>query len=169
MNGPPVPPIGQIINAEDDSGPACTSTSVIKQTTGSAYIRPQESKNHQVSEPPAFQAADRVTRHPQDHPDPRRPPTLTAADPYPTTSAMPSTSSPRLRCDCLRQVRRSWRIPGEVQSTAAYPQFRLRMAAVCKTVGFAYPGSNPGPATRRNTSSGALWRPWLVSGLCSQT
>lgn len=27
------------------------------------------------------------------------------------------------------------------------------MAAVCKTVGFAYPGSNPGPATIRMTSS----------------
>jgi len=38
----------------------------------------------------------------------------------------------------------------------------------CKTVGLAYVGSNPTPATSWNTSSGALWRPWLVSGPCSQ-
>jgi hypothetical protein len=53
-----------------------------------------------------------------------------------------------------------WRIPGEVQPPAAYPQFRLGTTAVCKTVGFAYPGSTPGPATasRRSPSSTQIWR-----------
>jgi hypothetical protein len=40
-----------------------------------------------------------------------------------------------------------WRMRGEVQRPVAYPQFRLHMAAVCKTVGSAYVGSNPTPAT----------------------
>jgi hypothetical protein len=41
--------------------------------------------------------------------------------------------------------------------------------AVCKTVGLAYVGSNPTPATTRNTSSEALWPPFGRRGACSQT
>ena len=40
-----------------------------------------------------------------------------------------------------------WRIRGEVQPSVTSRQARSYMAAVCKTVGSAYVGSNPTPAT----------------------
>jgi hypothetical protein len=40
-----------------------------------------------------------------------------------------------------------WRMRGEVQQPATHPQARLHVRAVCKTVGSAYVGSNPTPAT----------------------
>ncbi len=41
-----------------------------------------------------------------------------------------------------------WRIRGEVQQSITSRQARSYMAGVCKTVGSAYVGSNPTPATR---------------------
>jgi hypothetical protein len=35
----------------------------------------------------------------------------------------------------------------------------LRVGVPCKTVGSAYPGSNPGPATSQNRNSGVPWCP----------
>jgi len=35
---------------------------------------------------------------------------------------------------------------GEVQLSASYPQLTAGMPAVCKTVGFVYPGTSHGPA-----------------------
>lgn len=34
-----------------------------------------------------------------------------------------------------------------VADPAALPQVTATLAGVCKTVGYAFPGSNPGPAT----------------------
>jgi len=43
-----------------------------------------------------------------------------------------------------------------------------RQPAPCKTVGSAYVGSNPSPATTGKYSSGTLWRPWAVCSLGSR-
>jgi hypothetical protein len=40
-----------------------------------------------------------------------------------------------------------WRIGGEIQRSWAHTQVRPHVTAVCKTVGSAYVGSNPTPAT----------------------
>jgi hypothetical protein len=42
---------------------------------------------------------------------------------------------------------RLWRIRGEVTQPIMYRQVTVAMPAVCKTVGSAYVGSNPTPAT----------------------
>src|SRR5579859_4533984 len=52
--------------------------------------------------------------------------------------------------------------------TAGRKHLRRRQPAPCKTVGSAYVGSNPTPATTGKYSSGTPWRPWLVSSLGSQ-
>lgn len=49
-------------------------------------------------------------------------------------------------------IRIAWRIRGEVKAVAASSQVSEYMVAVCKTVGFGYPGSNPGPATTSENS-----------------
>jgi hypothetical protein len=46
-----------------------------------------------------------------------------------------------------------WRMRGKVQPRATYPQFRVRMIAVCKTVGFARPSSDLEPAASAQTAS----------------
>src|SRR6266851_4100890 len=64
-------------------------------------------------------------------------------------------------CDSHATAGRSVRYPSQCPSCGtAYGRLPERpKGAVCKTVGLAYVGSNPTPATRTNTSSGALWRP----------
>ena len=54
--------------------------------------------------------------------------------------------------DASMPIRIAWRIRGEERELAALSQVSRTMAAVCKTVGFAYPGSNPGPATTSENS-----------------
>ena len=49
-------------------------------------------------------------------------------------------------------IRIARRIRGEVKVFTASLQVSKHVAAVCKTVGFAYPGSNPGPATTSENS-----------------
>jgi len=60
--------------------------------------------------------------------------------------AWPKGFTGRQDSDCL-DAKIVWRIRGEVQQPATYPQARLGMTTVCKTVGSAYDGSNPTPAT----------------------
>ena len=62
---------------------------------------------------------------------------------HPEHVLIDSTSIP------IRIVRR---IRGEVEVFTASLQVRRYVAAVCKTVGFGYPGSNPGPATTSENS-----------------
>jgi hypothetical protein len=59
----------------------------------------------------------------------------------------------RQRRDKLPVSVDSRRMRGEGQPLAAFPQVNAGMTAVCKTVGSAYPGSNPGPATTTSTNS----------------
>jgi hypothetical protein len=54
--------------------------------------------------------------------------------------------------DLGQRDRVTGRMRAEVQHPAAYPQARLHVTAVCKTVGFGYPSSNPGPATPAETA-----------------
>ena len=57
-----------------------------------------------------------------------------------------------------------WRMRGEVQQSATHPQVRPRGTAVCKTVGFGYPGADPGPATTSENS--LLICPCPAGGWC---
>jgi len=57
--------------------------------------------------------------------------------------------SPHGDLSLIGQLPKFWRIRGEIQPPAAYPHFRLRMVAVCKTAPFALLPSGPRSANRR--------------------
>jgi hypothetical protein len=77
----------------------------------------------------------------------------------------------RVRIECIAAVQRAYGLSRNLDGTLPlvskrsekYRQISGRRVcawmAVCKTVGLAYVGSNPTPATRGNPSSGALRRP----------
>ena len=61
------------------------------------------------------------------------------------------------------QLAEFWRIRGEVQPPDAYPQFRVRMAAVCKTVGSTLSSHGPtGQSSPSELGSGRApeWMIW---------
>jgi hypothetical protein len=75
-------------------------------------------------------------------------------------------SDPGNGLDDLGQRTIARRMRGEVQQPAAYPQATVHLLAVCKTVGSAYVGSNPTPATHLRRSKPVT--PDGVTGFCVQ-